>query len=97
MAALFALARSVGARFGGRAVARTGARGALARTGLVAGGAGLGGSLLAGAFGGGDDGPRRRRRKRVLTSSDRSDIAFVVATLGPTAGKSFAMIVAARA
>lgn len=40
--------------------------------------------------------PRRRRRRRVLTANDRSDIAFIVATLGGPAGKAFAMIVAAR-
>lgn len=47
--------------------------------------------------GGGDGRPRRRRRKRVLTSNDRADISFITATLGAPAGKSFAMIVAARA
>lgn len=90
--ALAALARAVAARTG-RGLLGGGGRRALA--GSAAGtGAGLGiGSL----FGGDEDKPKRRRRKRVLTQSDRADIAFVVATLGAPAGKSFAMIVAARA
>jgi len=67
--------------------------GSIARTGAVGGGTGFLGSL----FGGGDDRPRRRRRKRVLTQNDREDISFITATLGAPAGKSFAMIVAARA
>ncbi len=92
MAALAAIARAFALRFGAGVP-----RGALVRTGVVAGGAGAGGSFLGGLFGGGDERPRRRRRKRVLTASDRADIAFVVATLGAPAGKSFAMIVAARA
>jgi len=87
MGALLALARSVGVRlFGG------GGRRAIA--GGVGGG--LGGSLLGGLFDG-DDRPRRRRRKRVLTQSDRSDIAFIKATVGGPAARDFAAIVAARA
>lgn len=87
MAALLALARSVGGRLAG---------GAGRRTALTAGGAGFGGSLLGGLFDG-DDRPRRRRRKRVLTQSDRSDIAFIKATVGGPAARDFAAIVAARA
>lgn len=83
MAALLALARSVGTRLGGR-------------VGVVATAGGLGGGILGSAFGGGDDRPRRRRRKRVLTQSDRSDIAFIKATIGGPAARDFAAIVAAR-
>lgn len=43
-----------------------------------------------------DDEKRRRRRRRALTASDRADIAFVTATLGQAAGKSFAMLVVSR-
>jgi len=39
---------------------------------------------------------RRRRRRRALTASDRADIAFIEGILGKAAGKSFAMIIAAR-
>ncbi len=83
------------------------ARAALTRVGLtgrisgvrplavgVAGG--VAGSLIPGLFGGGDGATRRRRRRRVLTANDRADIAFITATLGAPAGKSFALIVAAR-
>jgi len=48
---------------------------------------------------GGDDGegkPRRRRRRKALTASDRADIAFIEATLGKAAGRSFAMLVVSR-
>jgi len=38
----------------------------------------------------------RRRRRRALTQGDKADIAFIVATLGAPAGKSFAMIIAAK-
>ena len=50
------------------------------------------------SFGGGDeDGrPRRRRRRKALTASDRADIAFIEATLGKAAGRSFAMLVVSR-
>jgi len=89
MLALLALARA--------AVARTVGRTALTR-GLTGGGiAGGFTSILGGGGGDGDGPPRRRRRKRVLTSNDRADIAFITATLGAPAGKSFALIVAARA
>lgn len=87
MAALLALARSVGGRIAGG----TGRRAALAGAG-----GGVGGSLFGGLFGD-DDRPRRRRRKRVLTQSDRSDIAFIKATVGGPAARDFAAIVAARA
>jgi len=40
--------------------------------------------------------PKRRRRRRALTASDRADIAFIQGILGTAAGKSFAMIIAAR-
>lgn len=59
----------------------------------AAGGAGLAdprGGLLPG-FGGDEDRPRRRRRRRALTASDRADIAFISGTLGPKAGKDFAV------
>ncbi len=39
---------------------------------------------------------RRRRRRRALTASDRADIAFIEATLGKAAGRSFAMLVVSR-
>ncbi len=47
-------------------------------------------------LGGRGGGVRRRRRRRALTQSDRNDIAFITATLGSTAGKQFAMIIASR-
>jgi len=90
MGALIALARGALAPvFGG------GGRALVRRVGvpIAAGVAGAGLGEL--AFGG-EGRPRRRRRRRVLTANDRSDIAFIVATLGPGAGKAFAMIVAAR-
>jgi len=87
MAALLALARGGGgvlARFGGRRA-------------LVGGAAtGVAGSFVGDALFGGSDRPRRRRRKRVLTQSDREDIAFIKATVGNAAARDFAAIVAAR-
>jgi len=88
MLALLTLARSV-AGFGGKSLVK---RAAVA-TGLGAGGSFLGSRLL----GGDDDRPRRRRRKRILTQSDRADIAFIKATVGGPAARDFASIVAARA
>jgi len=38
----------------------------------------------------------RRRRRKALTASDRADIAFIEATLGKAAGRSFAMLVVSR-
>lgn len=38
----------------------------------------------------------RRRRRRALTASDKNDIAFMAATLGDTAARKFALIIAAR-
>lgn len=38
----------------------------------------------------------RRRRRRALTVSDKNDIAFMAATLGDTAARKFALIIAAR-
>ena len=38
----------------------------------------------------------RRRRRRALTQSDKNDIAFMSATLGDTAARKFALIIAAR-
>lgn len=73
------------------------------RTALAAGtGFGLGGLDLFGGdgafigpiFGGAK--PRRRRRRRALTASDRADIGFIAGLLGPTAGKNFALVIAAR-
>jgi len=46
-------------------------------------------------FGGGDETKRRRRRRRALTASDRADIAFISGTLGPKAGKDFAVTLVA--
>ena len=40
--------------------------------------------------------PARRRRRRALTQSDKADIAFIAASLGPGAGTKFAMIIASR-
>ena len=84
------------------AAARLGARQA-AGTPLRALGTGLGvGSLVGGVGIPGidlfpdDDKPKRRRRRRALTASDRADIAFIQATLGQAAGKSFAMLVVSR-
>ena len=45
---------------------------------------------------GGGPGGRRRRRRRALTASDKNDIAFMAATLGDTAARKFALIIAAR-
>ena len=60
-------------------------------------GLGVGGSALGDAvFGGPEGGRRRRRRRRALTASDKADIAFISGTLGKTAGKDFAMIVASK-
>jgi len=39
---------------------------------------------------------RRRRRRRVLTSSDRADIAFVAGMISKAAAKEFAVVIAAR-
>lgn len=86
MPALIALARALTSRILGTTAGRVG----------LTAGAAAGGTLLPGVFDGDGGRARRRRRRRTLTSSDRSDIAFIVATLGPGAGKSFAMIVAAR-
>ena len=47
-------------------------------------------------FGGDDEKKRRRRRRKALTASDRADIAFIEATLGKAAGRSFAMLVVSR-
>lgn len=41
---------------------------------------------------GGPQVPKRRRRRRMLTSSDRGDIAFLTATLGKTAAKELAAV-----
>jgi len=84
----------------------------LARAGVVARGAFVGGpgralatgvgagSLLGGGIPGVDlfpDGKkRRRRRRRALTASDRADIGFITGLLGPTAGKNFAITIATR-
>ncbi len=90
MGALAGLAaRVLGSLAGG------GGRALATRVGLPAA-VGVGAGLIPGLLGGDDGRPRRRRRRRVLTANDRADIAFIVATLGPSAGKSFAMIVAAR-
>jgi len=40
--------------------------------------------------------PHRRRRRRVLSASDRADIAFIAATISKTAAGAFASVVAAR-
>ena len=54
-----------------------------------------GGVAVSQALGGGlfgeEERPRRRRRRRALTASDRADIAFISGTLGPKAGKDFAV------
>ena len=76
---------------------------------LLAGGAafGVGSELVAphgvqgfpdifGGGGFGDEKKRRRRRRKALTASDRADIAFIEATLGKAAGRSFAMLVVSR-
>ena len=41
---------------------------------------------------GGPDRARRRRRRRMLTASDRGDIAFLSATLGKIAAKELAAV-----
>ncbi len=92
MGALIALSRSALIRFG--ILARGG--GAIVRRGaipVVGGAAGFG---IGEALFGGDDRRSRRRRKRVFTAMDRADISFITATLGAPAGKSVAMIIAAR-
>lgn len=91
MGALLALAQRV---LGVSGAARAGR---LARRAGIPIGAGIVGAGIGEAiFDGGDGLPRRRRRRRVLTANDRADIAFITATLGAPAGKSFALIVAAR-
>lgn len=61
---------------------------------------GLGGFAAGGGFGAEDfigvEEKKRRRRRRALTASDRADIAFIEGILGKSAGKSFAMIIAAK-
>lgn len=77
---------------------------ALLRRPVVQGGlAGLGAGSLLPDIGipgvelfGDDDKKRRRRRRKALTASDRADIAFIEATLGKAAGRSFAMLVVSR-
>ncbi len=65
-------------------------------TELATNGGGLG-YLGKDIFGGFDDEKKRRRRRRkALTASDRADIAFIEATLGKAAGRSFAMLVVSR-
>lgn len=57
-------------------------------------GAGVGAADFIGplpGFGVGDR-PKRRRRRRMLTASDRGDIAFLTATLGKPAAKELAAI-----
>ncbi len=54
-----------------------------------------GGGFLPGLING-EEPKKRRRRRRALTQSDKNDIAFVAATLGQPAAKSFALIIAAR-
>ena len=96
MGALIALAARAVASVGGRSGATAIARRAALPIGAGIAGAGIGEAVFGGGGGGGAGGalgPRRRRRRRVLTSNDRSDIAFIVATLGAPAGKAFAMIV----
>lgn len=68
--------------------------GALVGTGVALADAGVGEGFIGpilGAFGG-DGRPRRRRRRRMLTASDRGDIAFLTATLGKTAAKELAAV-----
>jgi len=67
----------------GRFLAGTGAGAAPALLGLS--------SPLGDFFGGDPERKRRRRRRRALTASDRADIAFISGTLGPKAGKDFAV------
>ncbi len=88
MGFLLALARS--------ALTRGGVTG-IARRSAVATALGFGGAAVFEGVGDEPGAPRRRRRRRVLTANDRADISFITATLGAPAGKSFAMIVAARA
>jgi len=59
---------------------------------------GGGGGFLDAPFNilGGGEKHRRRRRRKALTASDRADIAFIEATLGKAAGRSFAMLVVSR-
>ena len=90
MGALAQLAASVLRSLGARLPTLAG-RAALPVGGGIAG-VGLGGLL----FDGDGAPPKRRRRRRILTANDRADISFITATLGAPAGKSFAMIVAAR-
>jgi len=63
---------------------------------LVGSGVGLAGLQGEGSFGPSFFGlggrPRRRRRRRMLTASDRGDIAFLTATLGKSAAKELAAV-----
>ncbi len=67
---------------------------ALVGTGAALGGGfGADGGLIGPPFlGFGEGRPRRRRRRRMLTASDRGDIAFLSATLGKPAAKELAAI-----
>lgn len=86
-------------RFLATVLAGGGRGGQLVRVGATAGAGGIAGTELAQRFfgpGGASGGARRRRRRRVFNQMDRSDIAFIVATLGASAGTKVAMIIAAR-
>lgn len=85
MGFLLQLLGRTGLGAGGRALVPSAARRLAVPTGLGVGGGLLGGLLTGGAQ------PRRRRR-RMLTASDRADIAFLSATLGKTAAKELAAV-----
>lgn len=93
MSAWLLQAIAAAARLVGRQAAGTPIRAGL--TGLSLGGL-LGGVGIPGIDLFPDDKPKRRRRRRALTASDRADIAFIQATLGAAAGRSFAMLVVSR-
>lgn len=66
---------------------------ALVGTGVaVAEGLGGPGGFIGPVFPGFGGAPKRRRRRRMLTASDRGDIAFLTATLGKPAAKELAAV-----
>lgn len=89
IAILRTLAVNAMAFFAGRQLARTAAVG-VAGGAVGAGALALGQGLTGGGF------RRRRRRTRALNCSDKADLAFIRATLGPTAAREALGVILAR-